>query len=123
MRSVESEVSRLSCNLLISDDRINISSFACANNAACVHVEMKIVLTMKKASLGVAVLAQDETGEEERQRRDTQRERDEMLINGLDRFARCLSFPLLLFPRFSSLSSAAAAAASPSRFPSYSIII
>ena len=55
------------------------------------NVKMKIVLTIEKASLGVAVeLAQDETEdiEKERTAKEEETERDEMLINGLD----CLAF-------------------------------
>ncbi len=78
--------------MFINGDRINIISFACANNSTYVHVEMKIVLTMKKASL-VVVLTQDESEEDE----EEEEERDETLINGLDRIVLCLSLLFLFF--------------------------
>jgi hypothetical protein len=81
--------------MFINGDRINIISFACANNSTYVHVEMKIVLTMKKASL-VVVLTQDESEEDE----EEEEERDETLINGLDRIVLCLSLLFLFFSFF-----------------------
>lgn len=99
----------LSFRVFISDDRINSISFACANSSMYVYVKMKIVLTIEKTSLGVAVeLAQDETEDREKKRttKEEEAERDEMLINGLD----CLAFLsissfLLLFP--AAISAAA----------------
>jgi hypothetical protein len=53
---------------------------------------VKIVLTMERAVLVVAVITQDENDEEEKED-----EKDEMLINGSHRLTLCLS---LLFPLF-----------------------
>jgi hypothetical protein len=86
------------CLVFVNGDRIKIIPFACANNGAraraCVHVGVKIVLTMERAAR-VAV-TQDENEEEEK--------RDEMLINDPDRLVPNLRLLflflllLLLFP-------------------------
>ena len=75
------------CLAFVDGDRIKIIPFACANNSVCVHVGVKIALTMEQAALppSVVVVTQDEKEEEEE-------ERDEMLINGPDRLALCLLF-------------------------------
>ena len=78
------------CLIFVNGDRITIIPFACENNGACVHVGVKIVLTIGRGALVVVITTEDEDDEEQEEEEEEDDERDEMLINDAHRLALCL---------------------------------